>query len=62
MVGGSGAAGAQWRYQHRCRTRPPIGGLACFLFGPAQEIYNEELRDLLGKGPPKDKKHAVGAQ
>lgn len=25
-----------------------------------QEIYNEELRDLLGKGPPKDKKHAVG--
>ncbi|PRW33188.1 kinesin-3 isoform X2 [Chlorella sorokiniana] len=23
------------------------------------EIYNEELRDLLGKGPPKDKKHAV---
>lgn len=27
---------------------------------PLQEIYNEELRDLLGKGPPKDKKHAVG--
>jgi hypothetical protein len=26
-----------------------------------QEIYNEELRDLLGKGPPQGKKHAVGA-
>ena len=23
------------------------------------EIYNEELRDLLGKGPPAGKKHAV---
>ena len=23
------------------------------------EIYNEEIRDLLGKGPPKGKKHAV---
>lgn len=23
------------------------------------EVYNEELRDLLGKGPPKDKKHAI---
>lgn len=60
MAGGSAPAGAQWRYRHKCRTRLPIGGLAWF--GPAQEIYNEELRDLLGKGPPKDKKHAVGAQ
>ena len=25
------------------------------------EIYNEEYKDLLGKGPPAGKKHQVGA-
>ena len=41
----AGLAAQGWRYEMRASML---------------EIYNEELRDLLGKGPPAGKKHAVG--
>lgn len=47
------------------RLRVPLPGSAAHcdlhLHRCLLQVYNEEYRDLLGKGPPPGKKHQVGA-
>ncbi len=48
-----------------CQTRKPVDHiyrLSYALQASMLECYNEEYRDLLGKGPPAGKKHSVRSQ